>query len=91
MLTSQRTFNNATAEFADHADPIHAAAAEHKRLFRAYLRKQAVAANAHDPESLTVRIALLMEGAITIAQVSGYAAVGQEAKNAAEILIAASV
>ncbi len=83
-------FNNASAEFADHDDPIHAAAAEHKRLFRHYLREQAVAAGARDPDKLTQQIALLMEGAIMTAQVSGDARSSAAAKEAAAILIEAS-
>ena len=39
-------FINASAEFAEADDPIHGAAAEHKRLILGYLREQAEAAGA---------------------------------------------
>lgn len=80
-------FINATAEYADQDDPIHAAAAEHKRLFRRYLREQAVAAGFVNADELTDQIVLLMEGAIVTAHVTGKQA-GKSAKKAVQVLMA---
>lgn len=89
------TFINAAAEFGDPDDPIHAAAAEHKRLVLGYIRGLARAAGAPDAEGLARQLMLLTEGAIVITQVSGRVS-GQgsgeigaaaEARRAAEVLI----
>lgn len=82
-------FINATAEYAQLDDPIHMAAAEHKRLFRAYLIKQAEMAGVKDPKSLADQIALLMEGTIVTAQVTGRGDSVAQARKAAEMLVTA--
>ncbi len=64
-------FINASAEYADPANPIHAAAAEHKRHVLKYVRDLAVAAGADDPDRLAVELVLLAEGAIVWAQTTG--------------------
>jgi AcrR family transcriptional regulator len=84
-------FINATAEYGDKDDPIHAAAAEHKRLIRAYILELAEAAEVKDSEELTDQLMLLMEGAIVSAQVTGDAAPAQQARSAAEVLIGRAV
>lgn len=81
-------FINATAEFAQHDDPIHVAAAEHKRLFRAYLHQQASTAGAKDPSALVEQIALLMEGAIVTTQITRKGNAAAQARSAAEVLVA---
>ncbi|MGI9303846.1 MAG: TetR/AcrR family transcriptional regulator [Gammaproteobacteria bacterium] len=80
-------FINATAEFAQHDDPIHAVAEQHKRLLRNYLREQALAAGAQDPDNLVEQICLLMDGAIVTAQINGQSTAAQ-ARSAAEVLLA---
>ena len=80
-------FINAAAEYADPADPIHAAAAEHKRLLAAYLGEQAEAAGASNPDELTAQLALLMEGAITTAQISGSGQSARDAQRVAALLV----
>ena len=80
-------FINAAAEYAPADAPIHAAAAEHKRLFAAYLRSQAEAAGAADPDELVARLVLLMEGAITTAHVSGPGRAAARAREIAEVLV----
>jgi len=80
-------FINAAAEYADPAHPIHAAAAEHKRLFATYLREQAQAAGAGDPDELAAQLALLMEGAITTAHVSGSGQAARDAQRVAQLLV----
>jgi hypothetical protein len=78
-------FINAAADYSKRPDePIHAAAAEHKRLFLDYLRGQALAAGSADPDELAAQLALLMEGAITTAHVSGPQ---QAAANARQIAV----
>src|SRR5918995_3803391 len=80
-------FINAAAEYADPDEPIHAAAAEHKRLFANYLRSQAGAAGADDPNALAERLVLLMEGAIATAHVSGPGHAAARARGVAELLV----
>lgn len=84
-------FINATAEYGDKDDPIHAAAAEHKRLLRAYVRELAEAAQVKETDALTDQLMLLMEGAIVSAQITGEAAPAQPARAAAEVLVTRAV
>ena len=81
------TFINASAEFADHDDPIHAVAAEHKRLVLAYVRDLAAAAGAADPDTLARELALLVEGAIVLAHVTGQADTARQAQKAAKTIL----
>jgi AcrR family transcriptional regulator len=62
-------FINATAEYADHGDPIHAASAEHKRLVEKYVRGLAGQAGVVEPGVLASQLCLLMEGAVVLTQV----------------------
>ncbi len=83
-------FINASAEYADHSDPIHAASAEHKRLVIQYVQNIAEQAGATDPGKLATQLCMLMEGAIVNTQVCpdedrGCAA--STAKQAAMVLI----
>jgi AcrR family transcriptional regulator len=80
-------FINAAAEYAAPEEPIHAAAAEHKRLFASYLRSQAQAAGARDPDALAAQLVLLMEGAIATAHVSGPEGAAARARDVAELLV----
>jgi AcrR family transcriptional regulator len=80
-------FANAAAEFPEPENPIHAAAVEHKRLFAAYLRKQAEAAGASDPAALADRLALLVEGVFATANVRGPDGVAARAKELAQGLV----
>ena len=80
-------FINACAEFASQDDPIHTAAAEHKRLMLGYVKELLRAAGLRDPELLAMQFCLLIEGAIVMAQVTGRAAAAGEARTAAEVLL----
>jgi AcrR family transcriptional regulator len=83
-------FINASAEYADHADPIHAASAEHKRLVEKYVRDLAKQAGAPQPGVLATQLCLLMEGAVVLTQVCPDDARGcaaASAKRAAVVLI----
>ena len=64
-------FINASAEYADHNDPIHAISAEHKRLLLNYLCELATAAAAADPDRMAMDMMLLVEGATVWAHVTG--------------------
>jgi AcrR family transcriptional regulator len=83
-------FINASAEYAEPNNPIHAASAEHKRLTEKYVRGLAEQAGAVNPGELASQLCLLMEGATVMTQVCpdnqrGCAAA--TAKRAAELLI----
>lgn len=80
-------FINAIAEYADRRSLIHAAAAEHKRMIRAYIHALAVEAQATAADELADHLTLLMEGAIVLAQITGGATSALRAKSAAEVLI----
>lgn len=80
-------FINATAEYADRDCAIHVAAAEHKRMIRAYILELAIATGAKSADELTDQLMLLMEGAIVAAQINGEVAAARHAKAAAEVLI----
>ncbi len=80
-------FVNAAAEFHDPGDPVHEAAAEHKRLVREFLFKLASEAGAGDPAALAGSLNLLLEGAIAVAHVAGDAAAARDARAAAATLV----
>lgn len=80
-------FINASAEYAAHDNPIHAAAAEHKRLVLAYIRGLAAAAGAKDSEALAQGLMLLSEGAIVMAHVAGQTDAARHARKVAEKLV----
>ena len=80
-------FVHAAGEFAAPDDPIHAAAAEHKRLIRGYLADLAEQAGAPDPTVLARSLMLLIEGAISMAHVSGNETAAVDARDAARVLI----
>ncbi|MBI3499795.1 MAG: TetR family transcriptional regulator [Proteobacteria bacterium] len=80
-------FVNAASEFHEAGDPIHRAAAEHKRLIRDFLKRLATEAGAREPDAVAGALNLLLEGAIAVAHVAGDASAASDARAAAEILI----
>jgi len=64
-------FINAAAEFPNPHDPIHVAAAEHKRRARDHFRDLAAAAGLADPEAFADQYAALVEGTLILRQVHG--------------------
>lgn len=84
-------FVNATAEYGDADDPIHAAAAEHKALLRDYFVEQAANAGFCSPGDIADHVMLLMEGAIVTRQVSGPQSPSREAAAALRVLLADTV
>ena len=83
-------FINAAVEYSEPGHPINTCAREFKTLLRDFARDQAVAGGAADPEILADQIALLFEGATTVAQVSGRPDAATTAKAIAEPLISAA-
>ncbi|HET6158150.1 MAG TPA: TetR/AcrR family transcriptional regulator [Dongiaceae bacterium] len=80
-------FVNAAVEYSEPGHPINACAREFKTLLRSFARDQAEAGGAADPEALADQIALLFEGATTVAQVSARPDAASTAKVIAEQLI----
>ncbi len=83
-------FINAVAEYSSQQDPNHIMSAEHKRLVRDYIKGLAEAAGAKDPQDLSFRLNLLLEGAIVEAHVSGNADSASLAKEMAQVFVEAA-
>lgn len=80
-------FIKAGAEYQETDHPIHAQAAEHKRLLLEHFTTLARAAGARDPEVLGCQIMLLKEGAIVTSSLLNNCAPAEDAKQAAQILL----
>ena len=80
-------FAKAATEFRGVEDPIHAAAAENKRLFTHYVTKIAEDAGARAPDRLAKSLLMLLDGAIAYAHVSGDDHASGLARENAQILI----
>ncbi len=64
-------FARAAAEFGEMDHPVHAAAAEHKRLIRQYIATLAAAGGCKTPEQLAYQLASLMDGAMANLLIGG--------------------
>lgn len=80
-------FVNAAVEYSEPGHPINACARRFKVHLRAFIREQAVAGGAADPDLLADQIALLFEGATTVAQVSARPDAATTARQIAATLI----
>jgi len=80
-------FVKAAGEFPELADPIHAAAADYKRLLLAELVELTRQAGAPSPRLLAQRLMLLLEGATALAQVLGGQESARQARDTAALLI----
>lgn len=80
-------FINAAAEYSEAGHPINACAREFKTLLHDFARTQAAAGGVADPDGLADQIALLFEGATTVAQVSARPDAATTAKTIAAQLI----
>ncbi len=80
-------FIKASSEYQDRSHPIHAIAAEHKRLLLDYFRMLAEKAGAQSPKALAQQLLLIKEGAIVLAHLHGPKDVAREARAAAAALI----
>ncbi|MEQ9815716.1 MAG: TetR family transcriptional regulator [Azospirillaceae bacterium] len=80
-------FIKAASEYPDPHHPIHAQAAEHKRLLFLQLREIAAAAGAGDPDARARALLLLKEGAIVTAHLGHEPDPAGDAKSVALKLI----
>ena len=80
-------FINAAVEYSEPSHPINACAREFKNLLRNFVREQAVAGGAANPDVLADQIALLFEGATTVAQVQARPDAATTARVIAEQLV----
>ncbi|MFN3232823.1 MAG: TetR/AcrR family transcriptional regulator [Alphaproteobacteria bacterium] len=80
-------FINAAAEYGNCNDPVHEAAARHKRLTFDYIVGLAQQAGATDPRALAQQLLLLQEGAIVVAHVLDAPIAARQARRAAHTLI----
>ena len=83
-------FVNAAVEYSEPGHPINACAKRFKTQLRAFAREQARLGGAPDSELLADQIALLFEGATTVAQVSARPDAATTAKQIAATLIDAA-
>ncbi|WP_422365195.1 TetR/AcrR family transcriptional regulator [Pelagibius sp.] len=84
-------FIKAAADYPDARDPIHALAAEHKRMLRQFLEGLARDAGARNPADLALQLQMLFDGATVQAQVCGNSGVAAQARQTAETLIEAAI
>lgn len=78
---------NLAVQYPDHGDPIHQAAAEHKRIRQEYITGIAQRAGAREPGRLARQLMLLIEGGTVLRQVTGVEDAVLEARATAELLI----
>ncbi len=83
-------FVNAAAEYSEPGHPINACARRFKTQLRGFIRAQAKEGGAADPDRLADQVALLFEGATTVAQVSARPDAATTAKEIATTLIDAA-
>jgi len=84
-------FMKAAAEFGDPSDPIHQAAAEHKRQVYDFLLELAEESGTHRPRELAAQLMLLIEGAVVTSQIDPQAPAARQAKKAAQTLITTAI
>ncbi|MCZ2404653.1 TetR/AcrR family transcriptional regulator [Paenarthrobacter sp. Z7-10] len=80
-------FINSFAEVGPASPEVAAIAREHKASFQAYVAH--IAAEAGFPAELAAQLAILAEGALTTAAISGSGEAAGQARRAAEVLIGA--
>ncbi len=83
-------FIKASGEFQDPEDPIHALAAEHKRLLRRTFAGLARDAGAADPEALARQLLLLVDGATVSAALGHGDDPAGDARDAARAILEAA-
>ena len=80
-------FIKASSEYQDASHPIHATAAEHKRLLAIYFTEIAEKAGASDPQALAHQLLIIKEGAIVLAHLHDHKMVAKQASHLARIAI----
>lgn len=78
---------NLAVQYPDQDDPVHEAAANHKRRRGEYFAGLARDAGAEEPNELAAQIALLMDGATVLAQVTGDVGFVRKARATARLLL----
>lgn len=80
-------FIKASSEYQDRTNPIHAAAAEHKRHLLLYFTDLTQKAGAANPDSLARELLVIKEGAIVLAHLFSPSEVARDARHAAARII----
>ena len=80
-------FIKASAEFPNEESAVHKLSADHAKEFRNYIASLAVEAGISDPDSLSLQLSMLIEGAIQAEQMKRGSDAVKYAKKAAKILI----
>ncbi len=80
-------FINAAGEIGNENDPIRLVAKEHKLKLRDFLRQLAQDHGADDPDELAAEFLILIDGAITVASVTGDKEAARKAKHLARKLL----
>ena len=83
-------FVGASSEFPDLDTPIRNVCKDFKRLMQEYIEQLSKLVGAKHPGQLASQLVLLLEGAISIAQINDSSISAQHAKQAAKILISNS-
>lgn len=81
-------FINAAAEFPVEGNPVHQVSAEFYDQFRRYISDLAGQCSIDSPETLALQLSLLVEGAIVSEQMKRHSGAAEQAKQAANVLIA---
>jgi len=84
-------FLNTAAEFADRRDPIHQAAAMHKKANRDIFRDLAARAGATDPQAFADHYTIMLEGTLILRHVHGRNDAARIARPAVLALIESSI
>lgn len=80
-------FIKASSEYQDSSHPIHATAAEHKRLLSIYFAEIAKKTNAADPDGLARQLLVVKEGAIVLAHLHEHKQVAADARAVAKNIV----
>ena len=84
-------FINASAEFPLEGNPVHQVSAEFYDKFRHYIAGLAAQCGTKSPESLSLQLSLLVEGAIVSEQMKRHSGAAEQGKLAAMMLIEGSL
>lgn len=80
-------FAKAAREYPGYDHPVHLAAQAHLRRLFNWLERRCRNLGARDPAMLAQQILVLLEGATTVAEVSGATIAARRARSVAEVLI----
>lgn len=84
-------FVNLCAEYPEHSNPVHLAAAENKRRMLSAIERVTREAGTPHPEQVARQLQILLEGAVTLAQVTGRSQFVADARLAAATLLGATL